>query len=165
MKRAFSLSWTLSGYWIIWIGYSTRVLNKIMTLFGFKYRNLWLLTWCFFLLLVEGFWLLTSIIKISVDFCLSFLFMFLISSFSYPCSSYFHALMLPALLEWKLSPLNDTGKDWKLHRFWKVYDFLCIKGTWLCLICVCVTIRLITPVKGIGWLASFGKVVWISWRA
>ena len=74
-----------------------------------------------------------------------------------PCSFYFHSLMLVALREGKLLPLNDTGKDWKLTTdFEKILTFSLARGFDLDLSSV-VTILLINPVMVISWPCIFEK--------
>ena len=75
----------------------------------------------------------------------------------YPCSFYFHALMLVAHWEHKRSPLNNTGKDYKLTTdFEKILAVSLARGFDLVL-SLGVTTPLVTPVLGISWPCIIGK--------
>ena len=88
----------------------------------------------------------------------------------YPCSFYFHALMLLSHWQCKLPPLNDIGKDEKLTtEFQKVMTFSLARGLdWALSLSLArgfdlvlslgVTTRLIiTPVVGISVPCILGK--------
>ena len=73
----------------------------------------------------------------------------------YPCSFYFHALILVSLWKWKLPPLNGTGKDQKLiTNFDKTMTFSAARWFDLSL---GVKTPLITTFMAINWLGSSGK--------
>ena len=64
---------------------------------------------------------------------------------AYPCSFYFHALMLVVFWKLKLPPLYDTGKDKKLITdFEKILTFSLARGVWLLVLSLGVTAPLIT---------------------
>ena len=69
----------------------------------------------------------------------------------YPCSFYFHALIL--VLHWncKLSPLNDTGKDQKSSTDFENIHTLRLTRVFDLVLSLAVTIPLITPVTDISW--------------
>ena len=78
--------------------------------------------------------------------------MFIISALliCYPCSFYFHALILVAHCECKFSPLNDAGKYVKLTTdFEKILTFSLARGFDLVL-SLGVRDLLITPAMGIS---------------
>ena len=76
----------------------------------------------------------------------------------YPYLFYFYALMLVALWECKLPPLNDTGKESKpMKDFEKILTLTLAKGFDLYL-SLGETIPLITPFMDINWPCIFGRV-------
>ena len=77
---------------------------------------------------------------------------------SYPCSFYFDAFMLLARWEWKLPPLNEPGKNYKLStNFVKILTF-CPARRFDFFLFLGLTTPVIIPVMGISWPGSFGKV-------
>ena len=73
---------------------------------------------------------------------------FQLPDFFYLCSFYFYALMLVALWECKLPPLNDTGKDQNLTtNFEKILTFS-LAWEFDLVLSLGVTTALITPVMG-----------------